>query len=414
MNGGITEMYYTLNDNIYIIEGATRGCIYDLNKSKLFSINKALSNKLVQMNKCGIEINSVDCDLEKILEQFVDMEIVKLSKTPSQNMIKDIKVDLGCKFAWIEITNKCNLKCQHCYNESDSHCDNIMSFTDFCSVVDNLVEVNVKKIQITGGEPFLNKDILKKMLDYVNGKFTYIEIFTNGTLITDEWFDYLHNNDIHIALSVYSYESKMHDAVTGVEGSFKNTNKTIENLRKYNIPYRVCNVLMKDIQLGDKNTDLYTLNEDKDVVRVTGRANLNLLSDKLIKKRLITKETFQKPIKKAFCQRLVSGHNCFNDKIYISANLDVFPCVMERRIKHCSLENGKKLILNDSIRNITKDKIKVCDQCEYRYACFDCRPNSLDKDIDEKPWYCTYDPCTGIWADINDFVEEIKTKLEKV
>lgn len=408
-------MYYELNDDVYIVEGKAKSCIYDLGNSKLYSVNKALSSKLIQINEKAVLVeDNIDYELKKILEQLNEGGILKISQTHSSKNIKDIiPEDTGCKFAWIEITNKCNLKCRHCYNESNSYCDNTMKLSDFYRVIDNLLKMGVPKIQITGGEPFLNKDHLKKMLEYVVGKFSYIEIFTNGTLITEEWFEYLYENDIHIALSVYSYIPQMHDSVTGLEGSCKKTNQTISNLKKHNIPYRVCNVLMKDIELGEKNNDLYTLSEDKDVVRVTGRANLNLLTDDLIKKRLITKETFQKPITKSFCTRLISGHNCFNDKIYISADLDVFPCVMERRIKHCSLKENE-IVLNDVIRKMSKDQIKECSECEYRYACFDCRPNSLDKEITEKPWYCTYNPIIGEWMDEDEFIKKIKEKLEKI
>ena len=208
-------MYYSLNKNVYIIEGKSKGCIYDLNKSKLFSVNKALADKLIEINKNGVLVDDVDYELKNILQQLIDNELIKISEIHSSNYIEDIiDEDTGCKFAWIEITNKCNLKCIHCYNESDVHCDNIMSLTDFYKVVDYLIRNRVSKIQITGGEPFLNKDILKQMLDYVIGKFSFIEIFTNGTLITDEWFEYLLKNDIHIALSVYSYNPQMHDSVT--------------------------------------------------------------------------------------------------------------------------------------------------------------------------------------------------------
>lgn len=408
-------MYYELSEDVYIVEGKAKSCIYDLYNSKLFSVNKALSDKLMQINENRISVeDDIDCELKNTLEQLIENGIIRISQTHSSKNIEEIiKVDTGCKFAWIEITNKCNLKCKHCYNESDPHSDNIMEFVDYCRIIDSLSKMGVSKIQIIGGEPFFNKDKLREMLDYTVGKFSFIEIFTNGTLITDDWFEYLVENNIYIALSVYSYIPQMHDSVTGLEGTFKKTHQTIEKLKEYDIPYRVCNVLMKDIKLGEKNNNLYTLSKDKDVVRVTGRANLNLLTDDLIRKRLITKETFQKPITKSFCARLVSGHNCFSDKIYISADLDVFPCVMERRIKHCSLK-GNELILDDAIRKLTKNQIKECSECEYRYACFDCRPNSLAKDMTEKPWYCTYNPINGEWMDEDTFIQEIKVKWENM
>lgn len=46
------------------------------------------------------------------------------------------------------------------------------------------------------------------MLDYTVGKFQIIEIFTNGTLIPKDWFEYLAQNNIRMALSIYSYDEK--------------------------------------------------------------------------------------------------------------------------------------------------------------------------------------------------------------
>ena len=301
--------------------------------------------------------------------------------------------------------------CRHCYNESAPERNSVMSLTNYKIAIDSLIDLGVEKMQIIGGEPFFDGNLLRKMLDYTVGKFQFIEIFTNGTLISDEWFNFLAENKIHIALSVYSYQSNMHDRVTRCKGSWQKTNETIKYLKKYSIPYRVCNVLMKDIEIGVDTNNLYKLSNKKDIVRMSGRANFSLLNDELIKNKLITKKTFQKKINKTFCGRLFRGHNCFNSKLYISANMEVFPCVMERRLKHCTINN--KIILNNSIRQLNKDKVNVCCQCEYRYACFDCRPDSISEDIFAKPWYCTYDPLIGNWEDENAFILRLKKIMEK-
>lgn len=407
-------MYYALCEDVYLVKGNNKSCIYDLSSSRLFSINKVLAKEFELINKGNIQENNVEDELETVLDYFIQLGIVEKTDTPITRDINDIKEkNVICKFAWIEITSKCNLKCTHCYNESDIRCDNVMSLSDFQRVIDILVKMNVPKIQIIGGEPFLDSKMLKSMLNYAIGKFEFIEIFTNGTLITGEWFDYLKRNNISIALSIYSYDSLMHDKVTNVSGSFERTNRTIELLKENGISYRVCNVLMKDISLGKRKSDLFVLSDKKDIVRMSGRASFNLLSDELIKKKLITKQSFQKPIKKAFCRRLISGHNCFKDKIYISANLDVYPCVMERRLKHCTINEENQIVLKDDIRLLTKDGIEGCAGCEYRYACYDCRPDSLSENVYEKPWYCTYLPQTGEWENEELFIERLKEKWGK-
>lgn len=407
-------MIYGLAENVYIVNGKAKSCLYDLKNGKLYSLNGQLAKQVNVINEEGMDIENVEHDLETVLRKFVSLGLLTISTVHEKRDIKDIKdCDTNITFAWIEITSKCNLKCKHCYNESDARCDSKMSLSDFKRVVDFLVEINVKKIQIIGGEPFFDKSLLKEMLIYACGKFEYLEIFTNGTLINeDEWFEYLKQNNIHIALSVYSYNEKDHDKVTGFEGSLDKTNKTIKKLNEMGISYRVCNVLMKDISIGEKNTDLYELSEEKDIVRMTGRASFELLDDALIKRKLITKNSFSKTLNKVFCKRLVSGHNCFRNKIYISSNLEVYPCVMERRRSHGNLKSGV-ISLKEDIRYLTKDYISECAQCEYRYACYDCRPDSFSSDFTGKPWYCTYNPYLGEWENEDQFISKIKKKVRE-
>lgn len=270
-------MFYTLNDNVYLVRGVARGCLYDFNSSKLYSLNKALSDRIDLVNKGYVRQDAVEHDLSIVLQELIQNGLLALSENPTPHYIEEIKLlDKGCSFAWIEITSKCNLKCRHCYNESDAQCTTVMSLHNYKMVIDKLLCIGIKRVQIIGGEPFFDKKLLKAMLDYTVGKFPFIEIFTNGTLIDEAWYEFLAINDIHIALSVYSYRDDIHDAVTGAKGSLSKTNRTIKALKEHGISYRVCNVLMKGVELGDKTTTLYELNEDKDIVRMSGRASFSL------------------------------------------------------------------------------------------------------------------------------------------
>lgn len=115
-------------------------------------------------------------------------------------------------------------------------------------------------------------------------------------------------------------------------------------------------------------------------------------------------------INKAFVTRLVSGHNCFSNRIYISSDLNIYPCVMERRISHGNIKENTLLEFDTKILNYNKDYIDGCKNCEYRYACFDCRPNSLDENISSKPWYCTYNVNDGTWIDQEIFIDNLDKK----
>ena len=241
------------------------------------------------------------------------------------------------------------------------------------------------------------------------GKFDYVEIFTNGTLMTDSLINYIKEHGIRVALSLYSYNPDEHDKVTRLSGSWARTNETIRKLRETGIPYAVKSVLMRGVDIGERNTDLYTLNPMKDVVRLTGRASASLLTRELARKRLITKKSFRRPLSKAFVQRCLSGHNCFSRRLYFAADLTVYPCVMERRLSHGNLRGAHLAdILREDILSMNKDSITECRDCEFRYCCHDCRPDANGQSLDAKAWYCTYDPVLGKWKDEENFLDSLK------
>ena len=149
-------MYYTLNENVYLIEGNARSCVYDFNTSKLYSINRALAEKLNLVNAGKLGLGDVGGETKQIFDQLMELKIIQLSENHISHYIDEIREqNRECNFAWIEITNRCNLRCIHCYNESSPLDDTIMSIQNYRRVIDCILKLKVKRIQIIGGEPFL-------------------------------------------------------------------------------------------------------------------------------------------------------------------------------------------------------------------------------------------------------------------
>lgn len=125
-------MFYNLKDNVYLVTGACKSCLYDFNTQKLYSINKVLSAKIQPLNEGKLDSSSVDESLAKILADFIDLNLITLSEHNHPHYIQEIQSNSSnIEMAWVELTNRCNLKCLHCYNESDSQKDTVMSFSDY-------------------------------------------------------------------------------------------------------------------------------------------------------------------------------------------------------------------------------------------------------------------------------------------
>ena len=98
-----------------------------------------------------------------------------------------MKEDNNFHIQW-HITDLCNLRCRHCYQDSYTP-DRDLGKVELFKIADNIIEtmkLQGKKltISLTGGEPFLKKE-LWDLLYYLSGSefVSEISIITNGTLV---------------------------------------------------------------------------------------------------------------------------------------------------------------------------------------------------------------------------------------
>jgi len=104
-------------------------------------------------------------------------------------------------------------------------------------------------------------------------------------------------------------------------------------------------------------------------------------------------------------EHITESHNhntCLNRKISIDDNGNVKNCPnMPNVYGNIFKENLVDILQHKDVSQywqIKKDAIKVCQDCEYRHICTDCRAFLKDKDdILSKPLKCDYDPYTNKW-----------------
>lgn len=98
------------------------------------------------------------------------------------------------------------------------------------------------------------------------------------------------------------------------------------------------------------------------------------------------------------------SNTCLNQKISIdvSGNIKNCPSMVERfgNIDDSSLTQIVNLKTFRNKWSIKKDQIKICNHCEFRHVCTDCRAFLEDpNDIYSKPLKCGYDPESNTWED---------------
>ncbi len=86
--------------------------------------------------------------------------------------------------ATIELTNKCNFRCTHCYKEAEARNNTFIDTALLLKILDDF-NGNVRKIGFTGGEATLHPDFEKIVKEAGKNKQYELMLLTNGSNIVD-------------------------------------------------------------------------------------------------------------------------------------------------------------------------------------------------------------------------------------
>ncbi|CAB5161578.1 hypothetical protein D3OALGA1CA_5088 [Olavius algarvensis associated proteobacterium Delta 3] len=218
---------------------------------------------------------------------------------------------------WLEITNKCNLNCIHCYsNSSDSAHAPKMTRNDWINLLIECSESGIRHVQFTGGEPILNPDLFDLILTAKKLNIETTEIYTNGTLLNDNILKFLKMHNVSLAFSIYGNNSQTHNAFTRVPGSFEQTIRGIIKAQRYGINIRASIIsICESIQ-----------NQDE-IVRFLKQMNIRSFCIDRVKG--VGRGNALFPEKAFVCSKA-----CINlNKKCISCNGDIFSCIFHRERK---------------------------------------------------------------------------------
>lgn len=118
----------------------------------------------------------------------------------------------------LAVTDRCNLRCFYCMPESGiTYVDRqeLMTYEEMIRITTILSQQGISKIRITGGEPFLRKDLMNFLEQLSeNPAITTINITTNGTLIKNKIDQLLKFGINSINLSIDSLDRERFHQIT--------------------------------------------------------------------------------------------------------------------------------------------------------------------------------------------------------
>ncbi|MFH1100705.1 MAG: radical SAM protein [Methanobacteriota archaeon] len=152
--------------------------------------------------------------------------IQKLSK-------KEKKIASPSYILW-DCTRRCNLHCEHCGATKETYRSEL-SYEEIIKVVSDIAEMKIRMFSVTGGEPFMRKDLLN-ILGFAHSQGLKTGIATNGFFIDKPIAQKIKDAGIDsIQISIDGLE-RTHNTIRGNPQSFQRAIHAIRLLREAGIP----------------------------------------------------------------------------------------------------------------------------------------------------------------------------------
>lgn len=217
---------------------------------------------------------------------------------------------------WLEITGKCNLRCTHCYADSQptgSH--GVLTRSEWEHIITEAGELGVETIQFIGGEPTLHPDFAA-LVRFAADTGVDIEVYTNLLRVPQWMWQLFEDCHVSLATSFYSAQAEIHDRVTTRHGSQRRTLANIQEALLRGFPLRVGIIsIFSDQDLTETEQMLRSIgvtNVGVDRVRGVGRG-----------------ATYDRPTDSV--ETLCGA--CSSSRAAVDPNGWVYPCVFSRWLK---------------------------------------------------------------------------------
>ena len=127
----------------------------------------------------------------------------------------------------------------------------LMTYEEMLRLVGILADMGIHKLRITGGEPFVRKDMLELLWQFSRmEKLEQIHLTTNGTMTADIIPELKKMGIRSINLSLDSLDRDRFFEITRRD-SFDQVMKTYEQLLRFDIPTKINMVVMANKNISD-------------------------------------------------------------------------------------------------------------------------------------------------------------------
>lgn len=431
----IDKNYFYLFTYCYFVQGIKNDIIYDTFKSRIFRLNRSPFKEIMRHLQKGLNIHEIasttKIKIDEVRHFLTYLQSLDYGTFYSKshyaesfrpivlfNQEQYFSIRRSITTATIEISSKCTFNCSFCKKHSytsSSSClcgiwanSSSQTMIDYSKLIPELYLLGCTTIIIKGGDPFLYKNKLYKIIKTARHHNMKIMIQTTGVNIDLDDIKYLLKEEIELIIPIFSNNQDVYNSTSMIPGSFERLQKLVKNYSK--------NCLIAQIILTDKTIEKgheiirplldngikrilmdYCLSNDYlyNAIDNYEESALSIIYKTNTDDYIISIEKFMRQMK---------GHSCWQDSIAIDIHGNVLPCIASRNNIMGNLNNeslfdiiGKGKDLKS--KKMGKDNNQTCKECEFRYCCTYCSISNIKmfRNHNEKAWNCLYNPIKGEW-----------------
>jgi radical SAM protein with 4Fe4S-binding SPASM domain len=210
-------------------------CLYDVAKDELYELSQDAFNFLIGCSQG--ERTTVRKEDEDFIQYCLSENLILASETPVRQKVNLQPSPIpSLRYLELQITDRCNLRCRHCYIGDGLHQD--LPIEKIMKILEEFEEMQGLRLLLSGGEPLLHPhfwEINEVLRDY---PFRSI-LLSNGTMISKKVAKRLRFHEVQVSLDGMKGG---HESIRG-KGTFEKTLNAIDLLQEENIQVSIATMI---------------------------------------------------------------------------------------------------------------------------------------------------------------------------
>ena len=413
---------YFLN-GYYIVLDVNSGAVHVVDKLFYDMLDQVEPELPAECPQSVIDAFAKDYSEDAIRETYGEMVALKengqLFTEDDYAQFANMMVSSPIKALCLNIAHDCNLRCEYCFAGKGDYCQGRMLMTEEVgkAAIDYLLHYSQGRhnleVDFFGGEPTINFDVVKKVVEYARSKEKEFDkkfrftITTNGLILNDDMMDFINREMYNVVCSVDGRKeindrvrarvdgSGCYDAIIPhfqelirrreasgndenwqyyVRGTFTKYNKDFGNDVMHMFDLGFDQISFEPVVADAKQPYALTYEDLPDVFAEYERLSKLIIENKKSAGKHFNFYHFMIDLDQGPCAiKRLRGCGCGNEYVAITPDGDVYPC--HQFVGHEEWKMGN--VFDLSINNVMKDNFAratvyhkpKCQECWAKFYC---------------------------------------------